>query len=68
MKLDFYNVDKKYIAFMQAAEIQKRGFTRIPNMDYEGRKQKFLCGIILTCPKDQSKLFCWDYALQCSAL
>lgn len=57
MKLDFYNVDKKYIAFMQAAEIQKRGFTRIPNMDYEGRKQKFLCGIILTAPKTSLNYF-----------
>lgn len=57
MKLDFYNVDKEYVSYMQAAECQKRGFTRIPNMDYEGRKQKFLCGIILTAPMTHLKYF-----------
>lgn len=57
MKLDFYNVDKDYIAYLQQAELQKRGFTRVPNMNYEGRKQKFLCGVVLNAPTTGLKYF-----------
>ena len=57
MKLDFYNVDKAYIAYLQQAELQKRGFTRVPNMDYEGRKQKFLCGVVFNAPTTGLKYF-----------
>lgn len=46
--LYFYAVDYQYIAHLQTAERQKRGFTRVPNMNYgQQRKQKFLCGIVL---------------------
>ncbi len=44
--LNLYDVDKDYILFLQEAETQHRGFTRVPNMEYEG-EQKFLCGIVL---------------------
>jgi protein AbiQ len=57
MKLDFYNVNKEYIEFLQNAEIKKRGFTRVPNMNYKGRKQKFICGILLDAPRTQLKYF-----------
>lgn len=46
-KLNFYTVDMEYVTYLQKAETEKRGFTRVPNMDYVGRKQKFLCGIVL---------------------
>ena len=48
-KLDFYTADLNYINFIKNAEIEKRGFSRVPNMDYgDNRKTKFLCGIVLT--------------------
>lgn len=47
-KLNFYTVDLKYVEFLQNAEKEKRGFSRIPNMDYGNqRKPKFLCGVVL---------------------
>lgn len=47
-KLDFYFVDKDYVNYLKQAEIEKRGFSRVPNVEYsEGRKPKFLCGIVL---------------------
>ena len=46
-KLSFYDIDKDYIDYLQNTEIEKRGFTRVPNMSYEGKEQKFLCGIVL---------------------
>lgn len=57
MKLDFYNVNKDYIEYLQRAEYKKRGFTRVPNMNYEGRKQKFICGIIFSAPRTHLKYF-----------
>ncbi len=45
--IDFYDVDKKYIEFLQNSETEVRGFTRVPNMEYGVRMQKFLCGIVL---------------------
>lgn len=47
MKLDFFDVDKDYIEYLQNAELDKRGFTCVPNMEYGNREQKFLCGIVL---------------------
>jgi len=48
--LDFFIVDKEYVEFLRNAEIQKRGFSRVPNNDYEknSRKPKFFCGIVLS--------------------
>ena len=45
--IDFYDVDINYIKFLQRAEIETRGFTRVPNMEYGNRQQKFLCGVVL---------------------
>ena len=47
-KLNFYTVDLTYVDLLKKAEVNKRGFSRVPNMDYgEQRKPKFLCGIVL---------------------
>ena len=46
--LNFYTVDLNYVNFLKSAELKKRGFSRVPNMDYgKQRKPKFLCGIVL---------------------
>lgn len=46
--LNFYTVDLDYVKFLKKSEESKRGFSRIPNMDYGNlRKPKFLCGIVL---------------------
>lgn len=47
MALSFYTVDKAYIDYLQSAELQARGFTHVPNMEYSNREQKFTCGIVL---------------------
>lgn len=45
--LDFYYVDSNYVQFLQQAEIEKRGFSRVPNVNYgPNHKPKFLCGIV----------------------
>lgn len=47
-KLNFYTVDLDYVNFLKRAEQKKRGFSRVPNMEYGNlRKPKFLCGIVL---------------------
>lgn len=47
-KLNFFTVDFAYVDRLKEAEINKRGFSRVPNMDYGNhRKPKFLCGIVL---------------------
>ena len=46
--LDFYTVSLDYVSCLKEAERKKRGFSRIPNMEYsDKRKPKFLCGIVL---------------------
>lgn len=46
--LNFYIVPNDYVTYLQNTEITKRGFTRVPNMNYgNNRKPKFVCGIIL---------------------
>lgn len=46
--LNFYTVDLEYVKYLKEAEIKKRGFSRVPNLDYgDTRKPKFLCGIVL---------------------
>lgn len=47
-KLNFYLIDLEYARFLAQAEQEKRGFSRIPNLDYgTQRHSKFLCGIVL---------------------
>lgn len=47
-RLNFYTVDLSYVDLLKNAEMKKRGFTRVPNMDYgNNHKPKFLCGIVL---------------------
>ena len=47
-KLDFYTADTNYVKYLQDAETEKRGFSRVPHMTYSDKyKQKFLCGIVL---------------------
>ncbi|MDR1245873.1 MAG: type III toxin-antitoxin system ToxN/AbiQ family toxin [Clostridiales Family XIII bacterium] len=47
-KLNFYTVDLEYVDFLKKAEYEKRGFSRVPNMEYSNKhKPKFLCGIVL---------------------
>lgn len=47
-KLCFYLVDSQYVQHLKQHEISQRGFSRVPNVEYEqGRKPKFLCGVVL---------------------
>lgn len=47
-KLNFYTVDLDYVRYLKQIEMEHRGFSRIPNMDYtNSRKPKLLCGIVL---------------------
>ncbi|WFA07920.1 type III toxin-antitoxin system ToxN/AbiQ family toxin [Tissierella sp. Yu-01] len=46
-KLSFYDVDKEYINYLKQEEIKRRGFTKVPNIEYKN-EQKFLCGIVLS--------------------
>ena len=46
-KLKFYDVPNDYIAYLQKAEINARGFSRVPNMAYSSNQyRKFVCGIV----------------------
>ena len=50
--LNFYTVDLNYVRFLKNAEQEKRGVSRVPDLDYgKGRKPKFLCGIVLQVNK-----------------
>lgn len=47
-KLNFYTVDLNYVDYLKTEETKKRGFSRVPNMEYGvSRKPKFLCGVVL---------------------
>ena len=46
MKKGFYFVDDDYISYLKSKEIEARGFTTVPNVDYTSRK-KFLYGTVL---------------------
>lgn len=46
--LNFYSVDLDYVNSLKRIEKEKRGFSRVPDMEYgDSRKPKFLCGIVL---------------------
>ena len=44
--LSFYDVDKDYVDYLKQVEIKERGFTCVPDVEYEGER-KFLCGVVL---------------------
>jgi protein AbiQ len=47
-KLNFYTINSNYVAFLTNAEIEKRGFSRVPSLEYaDNQKMKFFCGIVL---------------------
>lgn len=46
MKINFYNVDKQYTEFLKNFEIQHRGFTCVPNIQYTNN-DKFVYGTVL---------------------
>lgn len=46
MNLFFYDVDIAYVKHLKDAETAKRGFTRIPDIEYENRR-KMVCGVVL---------------------
>lgn len=45
-KLSFYDIEIDYVNYIQHEEIKHRGFTKVPNVEYNNEK-KFLCGIVL---------------------
>lgn len=47
MKINFYNVDLKYIEFLKKYETEHRGFTRVPNVNYHSNNNKFFYGAVL---------------------
>lgn len=45
---NFYTVDLSYVDYLKDAECKRRGFSRVPNMEYgDKRKPKFLCGVVI---------------------
>ncbi len=44
----FYFVDRDYINFLKSVEIEHRGFTCVPNVQYGEKKDKFTYGAVLT--------------------
>ena len=46
MNLFFYDVDPAYVKYLKDAEIKKRGFTRVPDIEYRNEK-KMVCGVVL---------------------
>jgi protein AbiQ len=44
--LGFYDVDKEYVKYLKKVETDKRGFTCMPDVEYQG-EQKFFCGVVL---------------------
>lgn len=48
MDMNFYRVDLEYIDFLKNFETKYRGFTRVPNVNYHSRNNKFFYGAVLT--------------------
>ncbi len=51
MDINFYNVDLKYVDFFKRYETEKRGFTRVPNVNYHSGNNKFFYGTVLAVNK-----------------
>ena len=34
MALSFYDIDKDYVKYLQKEEMNERGFTKVPNIEY----------------------------------
>ncbi len=47
MKISFYYVDAEYVRYLKDAEINERGFTTVPNMEYHNH-DKFVYGVVMT--------------------
>lgn len=46
MDLFFYDVDVDYVKYLKKSEMDKRGFTRVPDIEYQNEK-KMVCGVVL---------------------
>ena len=46
MKKSFYYVDANYIQYLKEIEINKRGFTTVPNVEYHTHN-KFVYGMVM---------------------
>ena len=46
MELFFYDVDVFYVNYLKKAEMEKRGFTRVPDIEYPNER-KMVCGVVL---------------------
>ena len=40
MDLFFYDVDPEYVKYLKQKEIEKRGFTRVPDVEYKNERKK----------------------------
>lgn len=49
MKINLYDVDREYTEYLQRKEIEQKGYTTVPNTNYEDYDQyrKFFCGPII---------------------
>lgn len=46
MELFFYDVDVEYVKYLKEKETKARGFTRVPDVEYQNER-KMVCGIVL---------------------
>ena len=46
MELFFYDVDAEYVKYLKETEKSKRGFTCVPDVEYENER-KMVCGVVL---------------------
>ncbi|MBD5526517.1 MAG: type III toxin-antitoxin system ToxN/AbiQ family toxin [Lachnospiraceae bacterium] len=46
MNLFFYDVDVDYVRYLKTSEITNRGFTRVPDIEYQNEK-KMVCGVVM---------------------
>ena len=56
-KINIYDVDRDYTEYLQRKEIEAKGYTAVPNMDYEDRERyrKFFAGPVVIV--DNQKYF-----------